>query len=76
MIKSVVKNLYDLLTTGPLKKAFQALTTKYPRFEPFVRHIQVQLFDWYLVKPRIVQFRANPTSNILFVDVSFLGLAF
>ena len=74
MIKSVVKNLYDLLTTGPLKKAFQALTTKYPRFEPFVRHIQVQLFDWYLVKPRIVQFRANPTSNILFVDVSFLVL--
>ena len=74
MIKSVVKNLYDLLTTGPLKKAFQALTTKYPRFEPFVRHIQVQLFDWYLVKPRIVQFRANPTPNILFVDVSFLVL--
>jgi len=74
MIKSVVKNLYDLLTTGPLKKAFKALTTKYPRFEPFVRHIQVQLFDWYLVKPRIVQFRANPTPNILFVDVSFLVL--
>ena len=74
MIKSVVKNLYDLLTTGPLKKAFQALTTKYPRFEPFVRHIQVQLFDWYLVKPRIVQFRAQATPSIMFVDVSFLVL--
>jgi glycosyltransferase involved in cell wall biosynthesis len=74
MIKSGVKNLYDLLTSGPLKKACKDFTTKYPRFEPFVRQIQLQLFDRYLTKPRIVQFRAKPTPKIVFVDVSCLVL--
>lgn len=74
MIKSFIKHLYDLLTTGPLKKAFQALITRFPSLEPFVRQMQVRLFDWYLVKPRVVHFRAQPSQNIVFVDVSFLVL--
>ncbi len=74
MIKSFIKYLYDLLTTGPLKKAFQALIATFPSFEPFVRQTQVRLFDWYLVKPRVVQLRAQATPKLLFVDVSFLVL--
>ena len=74
MIKSFVKHLYDLLTSGPLKKAFKATTTKFPWLEPFVRQTQVRLFDWYLVKPRVAHFRADTSFKILFVDVSFLVL--
>jgi glycosyltransferase involved in cell wall biosynthesis len=72
MIKSFLKYLYDLLTNGPFKKAFQALIATFPSLEPFVRQAQVRLFDWYLVKPRVVTLRAQPSPNIVFVDVSFL----
>ena len=74
MIKSFIKYLYDLLTTGIFKKAFQALIATFPSLEPFVRQVQLRLFDWYLVKPRVVYLRAQPSPNIVFVDVSFLVL--
>ena len=74
MLKSFVKHLYDLLTSGPIKKALKAITTKYPSVDIHIRKVQVALFDWYLIKPRVVHYRSNPTTKVLFVDVSFLVL--
>jgi glycosyltransferase involved in cell wall biosynthesis len=74
MIKSTVKYLYDVCTGGVSKKVLKSIVTRYPQVDPFVRNIQTKLFDWYLVKPRIVQFRPNPDTKILFVDVSFFVL--
>lgn len=71
MIKSTVKYLYDVCTGGVSKKVLKSIVTCYPQVDPFVRNIQTKLFDWYLVKPRVVQFRPNPNPKTLFVDVSF-----
>ncbi len=74
MIKSVFKSLYGALTTGPIKVALKAIGVKYPAIDVFLRKIQVALFDWYLVKPRNVQYRGEGGNQVLFVDVSFLVL--
>ena len=74
MIKSVFKSLYGALTTGPIKVALKAIGAKYPAIDVFLRKIQVALFDWYLVKPRNVQYRSEGGNQVLFVDVSFLVL--
>lgn len=74
MIKSVFKSLYGALTTGPIKVALKAIGAKYPAIDVFLRKIQVALFDWYLVKPRNVQYRGEGGNQVLFVDVSFLVL--
>jgi hypothetical protein len=74
MIKSTVKYLYDVCTGGVSKKVLKSIVTRYPQVDPFVRNIQTKLFDWYLVKPRVVQFRASSDPKTLFVDVSFFVL--
>jgi glycosyltransferase involved in cell wall biosynthesis len=74
MIKSTVKYLYDVCTGGFGRKSLKMFIQRYPNVEPFIRNMQVRLFDWYLVKPRIVQFRESPTPKTLFVDVSFFVL--
>jgi glycosyltransferase involved in cell wall biosynthesis len=74
MIKSVLKNLYGVLTAGPIKNALKTIGVKYPTVDVFLRKIQVALFDWYLIKPRNVLYRSEGGNQILFVDVSFLVL--
>jgi glycosyltransferase involved in cell wall biosynthesis len=74
MFKSLFKHCYELLTSGPLKNALKAITTKYPWVDVPVRKVQVALFDSYFMKPRIVRYRSAPSNRILFVDVSFLVL--
>ena len=74
MIKSVVKYIYGLVTAGPFKKALKVVTNKYPSIDVYIRRAQVALFDWYLIKPRNVQYRKADGKNVLFVDVSFLVL--
>jgi glycosyltransferase involved in cell wall biosynthesis len=74
MIKSVVKYFYGLVTSGPFKKALKAVTNKYPSIDIHIRRAQVALFDWYLIKPRNVQYRQAGGNKVLFVDVSFLVL--
>lgn len=74
MLKSLAKRLYDRLTTGAPRKALKALITRYPSVDKYIRKVQLALFDRYPVHAREVRYRANSTTKILFVDVSFLVL--
>lgn len=68
------RRVYDLLTSGPIKRTFKSVAKKYPVIDIALRKVQVKLFDWYLTKPRVIHHRAPSDSNMLFVDVSFLVL--
>ena len=68
------RRMYDLLTSGPVKRTFKSVAKKYPAIDVAVRKLQVKLFDWYRTKPRVIHHRVPSGSNILFVDVSFLML--
>jgi hypothetical protein len=56
------------MTCAPVasaKRLLKSIVTRYPQVDPFVRNIQTKLFDWYLVKPRIVQLRPNPDTKTI-----------
>jgi glycosyltransferase involved in cell wall biosynthesis len=74
MLRSFAKRIYDLLTSGPIKRTFKSVASKYPILDQVVRKLQIKLFDLYHTQPRTLRYRSTSEAKQLFVDVSFLLL--
>lgn len=68
------RRIYDLITSGPIKKTFKSIAKKYPSVDVAVRKIQVKLFGLNRTRPRVLNFRQSCNARIIFIDVSFLML--